>query len=197
MRIIEANELAVLNLGYAGEKDRTQVRFYFGDLDAEFPNGAVLLQVKRPCERDYYNVLLEINDGYAVWTVSEYDCAVRGMGECQLIYSTDSHICKRKIWRTTIDRSIEGSNISVPPDWESIEASLLLAAGVIQNAIENAGDIIDEARMYAEMAQQGAAIGGYMRMYINDDGDLIYVKSRNVNVSFALSEDGDLLLTGV
>ena len=43
MRIIDAGKTGTICLGYAGEKDRTQVRFPFGDLKAEFPGGVVQL----------------------------------------------------------------------------------------------------------------------------------------------------------
>jgi hypothetical protein len=44
----------------------------------------------------------------------------------------------------------------------------------------------------ADRAEQAAAQSGYMHFYINDEGDLIYQRTSNVNVDFYLDNDGDL-----
>ena len=44
----------------------------------------------------------------------------------------------------------------------------------------------------AERAEQSAKDAGYMYFYINDEGDLIYQRTSNVNVDFYLDNDGDL-----
>lgn len=106
MNIIRANDRAVLELGCEGERNRTEVRFYYGDLEEEFPGGTVLLQVKRPGECTKYDILLsnaEDEEYTAVWTVSEYDCGIRGIGECQLVYTAGETVAKRKIWRTHVE----------------------------------------------------------------------------------------------
>ena len=129
MRIIDAAKCRTLNIGYAGEKDRTQVRFFFGDVQQEFPGGTVVLQVRRPGETTKYDVQLTTDEeGNAIWTVSNYDCAVKGFGECQLVYATSGEIAKRKIWTTCVDRSISGANATIPDTWQDIEAALLTAA---------------------------------------------------------------------
>lgn len=99
MNIIYANDRGALDIGYAGEKNRTEVRFYYGDLAEEFPGGTVLLQVRRPGESTKYDVVLgtvadEANT--ASWIVSDYDLGIRGVGECQLVYSTSNNIAKKK-----------------------------------------------------------------------------------------------------
>ena len=48
----------------------------------------------------------------------------------------------------------------------------------------------------AERAEQSAAQAGYMFFYINDDGDLIYQRTSNVEVDFYL-HDGDLYVRAV
>ena len=59
MRIIEANKTGVLNIGFAGEKDRTQVWFDISDVEAEFPGGFVILQAKRAGENTRYDISVE------------------------------------------------------------------------------------------------------------------------------------------
>jgi len=159
MNIIYANDRGSIEIGYAGEKNRTEVRFYYGDLEEEFPGGTVLLQVRRPGESTKYDVLPDDVAGEAYtasWVVSDYDCAIRGIGECQLIYTTSSNVAKKKIWRTHVDRSIEGSDASIPPDWEDIYNKLATETAAIRNAVQNVGDLSSNAEESAQNAQASA-----------------------------------------
>lgn len=61
------------------------------------------------------------------------------------------------------------------------------AHGYEQNAKEHA----DDAEDAADRAEQSAAVSGYMFFYIDENGDLIYQRTSNVQVDFALI-DGDL-----
>ena len=146
MRVIDAGNTGVLCLGYAGENDRTVVRFPFGDIKAEYPGGVVILRIRRPWDTDHHDVMPEIDqDGVtAIWTVSDYDLETMGEGECQLIYSNGTVIAKRKVWKTKVDRSIDGVNASIPPNWEDIEEALVRAAGEVIAAIEQAVKPTDE-----------------------------------------------------
>lgn len=49
----------------------------------------------------------------------------------------------------------------------------------------------NNAAYYADMAEQAAGQAGYMFFYIDENGDLIYQRTPNVQVDFYL-EDGDL-----
>ena len=146
MRVIDAGNTGILCLGYAGENDRTVVRFPFGDIKAEYPGGVVILRIRRPWDTDHHDVMPEIDqDGVtAIWTVSDYDLETMGEGECQLIYSNGTVIAKRKVWKTKVDRSIDGVNASIPPNWEDIEEALVRAAGEVIAAIEQAARPTDE-----------------------------------------------------
>jgi hypothetical protein len=159
MNIIYANDRGSIEIGYAGEKNRTEVRFYYGDLEEEFPGGTVLLQVRRPGESTKYDILPDDVAGEAYtasWVVSDYDCAIRGIGECQLIYTTSSNVAKKKIWRTHVDRSIEGSDASIPPDWEDIYNKLATETAAVKNAVQNVGDLSSSAQASAESAAEYA-----------------------------------------
>jgi len=56
---------------------------------------------------------------------------------------------------------------------------------------QSAKDHADDAEDAAERAEQSAAVSGYMFFYIDENGDLIYQRTSNVQVDFALI-DGDL-----
>lgn len=53
-----------------------------------------------------------------------------------------------------------------------------------------------EAATSADRAEQAAAQSGYMFFYIDENGDLIYERTRNVNVDFSLI-DGDLYVEAI
>lgn len=53
-----------------------------------------------------------------------------------------------------------------------------------------------EAAASADRAEQAAAQSGYMFFYIDENGDLIYERTRNVNVDFSLI-DGDLYVEAI
>lgn len=157
MKIVDANKCGVLELGYAGEKNRTQVRFYYGDLAEEFPGGFVLIQASRPGDKTKYDITPDTSEeGYAVWTVDEFDCSVKGFGECQLIYATSESIAKKKVWKTHIDRSIDKTDTYIPPSWEDIEARLLAAAGQVQTALSETRTFVEGATEDAAQAAQDA-----------------------------------------
>lgn len=55
----------------------------------------------------------------------------------------------------------------------------------------NAKDHAEDAEDAADRAEQSAAVSGYIFFYIDENGDLIYQRTSNVQVDFALI-DGDL-----
>ena len=177
MRVIEAAKVAVLNLGYAGEKERTEVHFSFADLAQEFPGGTLLLQVSRPGESTKHDVQLTTDGTTAIWLVGEYDLAIKGEGECQLVYSKGTAIAKKKVWKTYVDRSMEGSNASIPPTWQNIENDLLAAATAVQEAVEGYDAMTAEAHEASKPTAEIDRTGdhpvlklGLVKGEIGDDG---------------------------
>lgn len=72
--------------------------------------------------------------------------------------------------------------------------SAAAASQAATNAAESATaaqDSADDAADSADRAEQAAGQAGYMFFYINEDGDLIYQRTPNVDVDFYL-DDGDL-----
>lgn len=66
-------------------------------------------------------------------------------------------------------------------------------AQAAKTAAETAQEKAEEAQ---DKAEQAAAQSGYMFFYINQNGDLIYQRTPNVNVDFYLS-DGDLYVEAI
>lgn len=136
MRIINANQVGIIALGYQSENDRTQILFDISDVREEFPGGLASVAVRRPGDAEGYLVADILQDEDLVtWTVGDYDLEKRGNGEIQLIYSVSGIVAKTKIWPCTIDRSITTTQ-SVPPDWMDVVNTLLEAAGEVHQVTE-------------------------------------------------------------
>lgn len=190
MHTVDASKCGTLNLGYEGEKDRTIVRFFFGDIRKEFPGGIVILQVRRPWDETKHDIAPVIEGDWALWLVSDYELAVRGEGECQLIYSDGHAIAKRKKWKTLVDESIEGADASIPEDWEDIEGRMVTAAGALQRVIESYDEMTARAVQLPDGAAPTAEIdrGG-------DHPELVIGIPRTVNQLGLSVVDGKLCVT--
>ena len=51
----------------------------------------------------------------------------------------------------------------------------------------------NNSKYYADKAEQGAAAAGYMDLYINDNGHLIYTRTDNVDNDFNIDSNGHLI----
>ena len=85
-------------------------------------------------------------------------------------------------------------------DAEAARDAAIVAQGKAEDAQEaaetaqgKAEDAQGAAETSADRAEQAAQNAGYMFFYIDDDGDLIYQRTNNVDVDFYL-EDGDLFV---
>ncbi len=67
------------------------------------------------------------------------------------------------------------------------------ARDAAETAQEAAEDAQDAAETSADRAEQAAQNAGYMFFYIDEDGDLIYQRTENVDVDFYL-DNGDLFV---
>lgn len=105
--------------------------------------------------------------------------------------------------------SASGSAESARRDAESAEAAASSASGSADSASASAtlseswavggtgirtGEDSDNSKFYAQQAKQGAIITGWVWFYIDENGDLHYVRTPNVDLDFYL-QDGDLHVT--
>lgn len=79
--------------------------------------------------------------------------------------------------------------------YQSQSTATTKAAEAETSATAAAGSA-SEAATSADRAEQAAAQSGYMFFYIDENGDLIYERTRNVNVDFSLI-DGDLYVEAI
>lgn len=121
MRVIKANETAVLDLGRQSENERT--RFVFGcqSIAAEYPGGTAALRVLSPGASDWHEVIAyyDASDKELIWDVKDNELINRGNGKAQVFYRQGTTAVATRIWTTAVDESLAGNGIA-PPEWQDI-----------------------------------------------------------------------------
>lgn len=128
---VNSARIPVLQVGYQGENEVTDVLFDISSWITEFGEGVAQLRVKRPgnSEDESYVLSLIITDGKAVWTVSETDTANKGNGKVQLSYMVGNIVKKAVIYPYKVGKSIVGADSPVDPFDSWIERSKAWAIG--------------------------------------------------------------------
>lgn len=104
-----------LYLGRQGENNVKEISFDFSGLKNEFGDGTISLVVQRPTDSEPYPVALDIVDESAVWTVSNVDTSVEGIGKAQVTYTVDDQVKKSVIYKTKVLPSLKPES-EMPPD---------------------------------------------------------------------------------
>ena len=154
---VSSARIPVLQVGYQGENEVTDVLFDISSWITEFGEGVAQLRVKRPgnSEEESYVLSLTITDGKAVWTVSETDTANKGNGKVQLSYMVGNIVKKAVIYPYKVGKSIVGADNPVDPFDSWIERSKAWAIGETldgDNVPETDETYQNNAKYYAEQA---------------------------------------------
>jgi hypothetical protein len=104
---------------------------------------------------------------------------------------TASDAARAEAARTAAETAEDNAEASATAAAQS-EANASASAGTASTAATSASASASSAATNADRAEQSAKDAGYMYFYINDEGDLIYQRTSNVNVDFYLDNDGDL-----
>lgn len=154
---------------------------------------------------------------YVNWVIVGSDVQFAGKGEAQLVYLVNGNVAKSVIFTTCVAKSLDGSG-EVPPPYESRIQQMLEEAEYVHEQIDyveehaedseawargtrNGVDVpfTDEtwhnnSRFYAELARQAAAQGGYMYLWVDDNGVLWLRRSATLvgEYDFRLTSDGVL-----
>ena len=154
---VNSARIPVLQVGYQGENEVTDVLFDISSWITEFGEGVAQLRVKRPgnSEEESYVLSLTITDGKAVWTVSETDTANKGNGKVQLSYMVGNIVKKAVIYPYKVGKSIVGADNPVDPFDSWIERSKAWAIGKTldgNDVPETDETYQNNAKYYAEQA---------------------------------------------
>ena len=125
---LNINEITTtpLFIGFEGEKNYTEITFYWTTLYFKYPD-AVASMVIRPPVGDAYPKTITQDADKVVWTVSASDTVNPGKGEYQITFTNGDEIIKSYIGTFNLMDSITGNGEAPTPveDWlEEANAAL-------------------------------------------------------------------------
>ena len=132
MNIIPVNvsdeKIQLLEIGYQGENEVTEVDFDVTSWKNEFGSGTAVLYIKRKGDGEpyYVNIPIETEDTkeIAKWLVDDTDTAAKGRGSAQLRYYVSDVLKKTVVYPFKVAKSLMPNSPAVEPydDWlENIE----------------------------------------------------------------------------
>lgn len=208
MRTVAATPGTVIPIGRQGENEVVTVVFDTAAWPAELGAGSFQLVHKRVNDSTPYPCVITVDDdGNVNWLIKMADVHNVGFGCAQLSFIVDETIAKSMIFTTSTLPSLGGGGDVPEPYQDWVDAVLEAGAHALIGASDSEawavgqrdGEDVPEtdetwhnnSKYYSEVAAQHAAEDGFMAFYIDQNGDLIYQRTTNVDVSFRLV-DGDL-----
>lgn len=149
--IINANSIydRSIRIGYEGENIVTAVTFNLQMWIEEFGTGAAVLLVQRNGDRNAYPVPLTIEDGTATWTITSTDCAKRGRGAIQIVYTAGEQVKKSPMFTIICSASLEGSD-TAPDPYESWLTTLTELTAQTETNAQAAQEAAEKAQIASE-----------------------------------------------
>jgi hypothetical protein len=208
MRTVAATPGTVIPIGRQGENEVVTVIFDTAAWPVELGAGSFQLVHKRVNDSTPYPCVITVDDdGNVNWLIKMADVHNVGFGCAQLSFIVDETIAKSMIFTTSTLPSLGGGGDVPEPYQDWVDAVLEAGAHALIGASDSEawavgqrdGEDVPEtdetwhnnSKYYSEVAAQHAAEDGFMAFYIDQNGDLIYQRTTNVDVSFRLV-DGDL-----
>lgn len=142
----------VLNLGFVGENEHTQIRIDSKKMFDQYPTASPSLTVCPP-DGESYPAVIERDGNFVLWTITDSDLVHEGSGEIQLSFTVSETVAKSYPGRFKVSRSIVPTG-EIP---EGID-DFLTRAGAALTAIP---ETIDEALAEAKASGEFDGPPGY------------------------------------
>ena len=156
-----ASPSLAVNIGRLGENEHIRVLFPITDFLCMYPAAHFTLLNQLPGEAMAYPVgRTETDDQYLYWTITNTDLTKAGDGQCELIVLQGDVVAKSVIYKTHVDKALNGSG-AAPEPWEDwMERFAGIAADAETSASNSAGSAsaAESAQGAAERAQAAAEI---------------------------------------
>lgn len=168
MRVIVASQKKPIYIGQRGENEATKVIFpksYFSEFDDT--NGAYNLVAQRKTDTLPYIVSTTSDEENVYWIVSDTDCAIEGVGSCELQLLVNTQVVKSIIYITVTGKSLDASG-PVPDPYQDLVQTV---AGYAQEAKGSA----QEAESYAQAAK--SEVDRLTAIDPDNDGNVIFIKA--------------------
>ena len=143
----------VLNLGFVGENEHTQIRIDSKKMYDQYPTASPSLTVCPPAGESYPAVI-ERDGDFVIWTITDSNLIHYGEGEIQLSFTTGEVVAKTYIGRFKVSRSIIATG-EIP---EGIDDFLTRAGAALTAIPQTIDDALAEAKASGEFdGPQGPA----------------------------------------
>lgn len=150
MRIVKATTEEPIQLGRQGETGVTRVKFNLLLLIQQYGQGTAQLLVKRAGEDVVYPAVISQSDTKALWDIGAEWTDKAGRGYCELNWYVGDKLAKSEIYRTHVQKSLEGEAMDDAPD---------PAANYVEQVLD-AAQRAEDAADRAEAAGGGGGGGG-------------------------------------
>lgn len=141
---IMKNQQLTLKLGRQGENDATVITFDLTGLKEEFGEGILALLMQRSGDANPFPVTIETTENTAVWTVSNVETSIPGIGRAQITYTVDNVIKKTVIYNTLVEPSLVSESETPPDPYNSWLDTLTQIGGqIVIDKTEALDDIAD------------------------------------------------------
>ena len=187
-------------IGRQAENNAVNIVFDLSFLIQNFGNGTAVLVHQRTKDNAPYIVTTQQDGSTLSWNVSQIDTAYVGVGQAELRWTVGDTLAKTIIYKTWTVKSITADEV-MPDEYQSwydamieyIDQLKIESDERIDDAVEEARQAAADAETSAERAEQAAKDAGYMHFYIDSNGDLIYQRTDNVEVTFYIA-NGELFV---
>lgn len=170
MRIVQAFQNRIIQLGRLGENEHTVVVFDISEWLQEYPTASFLLLNQRKGDSSAYPV----NSAYVSivadkmrWTITNAELSAEGSGRCELVITVDEVIAKSVIYTTRVLPALDGAG-DVPSPWESwLDEFRSIVADAHAVALDSEAHAF-ESEGHAKGTRDGAAVGSDSPYYHNN-----------------------------
>jgi hypothetical protein len=109
------NNTGPILLGRVGEQNARQIVFDCAPFEKLYGSGTAELTAQLS-NGTKYPVVTEQTETVVVWTVSDADVGVPGLGRAELSWIVGDTIAKTQVFTTSVARSLSGTGSDTPPD---------------------------------------------------------------------------------
>lgn len=191
--VIDIAEIDVAKLGRQGENDTQEVRIDCSAWLSQLPGCELIVAARRSGEKTIYLPAVTVADGVITWRILSGDTEKAGYGQAEVRASLNGKIKKSKIFRTFVEKALDGPEGASPaplPDWvedvrNAAQGAQASAEAAQQAADQAAGIVLDGVVRHdvsqslgeAGQARARANIGAIGPMDVGSSGYLFSVPS--------------------
>ena len=148
MRIVKVGALAPTNrgipLGVQGENRATQVDFDTRPWFREYPSGTVFAVARRYGDPAPYPITLDVDDGTAVWNVSDTDTAKAGEGAVELTMTSAGTRVRSLTFKTLVTASLTDAPVDDDAWYGWLDKAVVKVDETVQSAQRKMAEVDDE-----------------------------------------------------